>query len=153
MRKPAKSWKCYAVVFYNFPYPLPIVSPVSLCYMCSETHSPPERQIKTPPDDIHLEEFGAADRIRTCGLSGRRTTTGWCRPTMKRKFCWLCTFTAKTRKSPLLVVTTGFFGFLQCRCTVVVKRWSAANRQKFRQPRCGHLLCRPSGGSRHGSVR
>ena len=97
--------------------------------------------------------LGATGRIRTSGLPGRRTTTGRYRPSMKRKFCWFCTFAAKTRKSPLLVVTTGFFDILQHHCTVVVKRWSTANRQKFRQPRCGHLLCRPSGGSRHGSVR
>ena len=93
---------------------------------------------------------GATGRIRTSGLPGRRTTTGQYRQTMKRKFCQSCTFAAKTGKSPLSVITTGFFGFLRCRCTVVVKRWSTANRQKFRQPRCGHLLCRPSGGgSRH----
>jgi len=39
---------------------------------------------------------------------------------MKREFCWFCTFAAKTGKSPLLVVTTGFSGILQHHCTVVV---------------------------------
>ena len=63
-------------------------------------------------------------RIRTSGLPGRRTTTWQYGPTLRREFCWFCTFAAKTRKSPLLVVTTGFFGILWCRCTVVVKWWS-----------------------------
>ena len=49
---------------------------------------------------------GASDRIRTCGLSGRRTTTGQYRPTLKREFCRFCTVTSKTRKSPLLVTVT-----------------------------------------------
>lgn len=94
--------------------------------------------------------LGATGRIRTSGLPGRRTTTGQYRLALKREFRWFCTVADETRKSPLLVVTTGFFGILRCRCTVVVKWWSTADRQKFRQPRCGHLLCRPSGGgSRH----
>ena len=58
--------------------------------------------------------FGAPEGIRTPGTWRRRTTTGWYRLTMKRKFCWLCTFAAKTGKSPLLVVTTGFSGILWC---------------------------------------
>ena len=57
---------------------------------------------------------GATGRIRTSGLPGRRTTTGWYRLTMKREFCWFCTFAAKTGKSPLLVVTTGFSDILWC---------------------------------------
>ena len=57
---------------------------------------------------------GATGRIRTSGLPGRRTTTGWYRLTMKREFCWLCTFAAKTGKSPLLVVTTGYSDILWC---------------------------------------
>ena len=40
------------------------------------------------------------------------TTTWQCNQTLKREFCWFCTFAAKTRKSPLLVVTTGFSGIL-----------------------------------------
>ena len=56
--------------------------------------------------------------------SCRRTTTGRYRPTLKRKICCFCTFAAKIGKSPLLVVTTGFFGILMCDCTVVVKWWS-----------------------------
>ena len=68
--------------------------------------------------------LGATGRIRTSGLPGRRTTTGQYRPTMKRKFCQSCTFAAKTGKSPLLVITTGFFDILRCGCTVVVKWWS-----------------------------
>ena len=67
---------------------------------------------------------GATGRIRTSGLPGRRTTTGRYRLALERKFCWLCTFIAKTTKSPLLVVTTGFFDILRCGCTVVVKWWS-----------------------------
>ena len=58
--------------------------------------------------------LGATGRIRTSGLPGRRTTTGWYRLTMKREFCWFCTFAAKTGKSPLLVVTTGFSDILWC---------------------------------------
>ena len=67
------------------------------------------------------------------------------------KSTWQCAFVVSGMgNNRVVVITTGFFGFLRCRCTVVVKRWSTANRQKFRQPRCGHLLCRPSGGgSRH----
>ena len=68
--------------------------------------------------------LGATGRIRTSGLPGRRTTTGWYRLTMKREFFWFCTFAAKTGKSPLLVVTTGLFGILIFDCTVVVKWWS-----------------------------
>ena len=67
--------------------------------------------------------LGATGRIRTSGLPGRRTTTGWYRLTMKREFFWFCTFAAKTGKSPLLVVTTGLFGILIFDCTVVVKWW------------------------------
>ena len=67
---------------------------------------------------------GATGRIRTSGLPGRRTTTGRYRPMLKREFCWFCTVAPRTIKSPLLVVTTGFFGILQCGCTVVVKWWS-----------------------------
>ena len=58
--------------------------------------------------------LGATGRIRTSGLPGRRTTTEWYRLTMKREFCWFCTFAAKTGKSPLLVVTTGFSDILWC---------------------------------------
>ena len=57
---------------------------------------------------------GATGRIRTSGLPGRRTTTSPYRPTLKREFCWFCTFAAKTGKSPLLVVTTGFSDILWC---------------------------------------
>lgn len=41
-----------------------------LRYTCSLSM----KQIKTPPDGIQPEELGAADRIRTCGLSGRSRT-------------------------------------------------------------------------------
>ena len=61
---------------------------------------------------IAMRFFGATGRIRTSGLPGRRTTTGRRRPTINRKFCWFCTFTAKTRKSPLLVATIGLSGIL-----------------------------------------
>ena len=74
---------------------------------------------------LHVQQpLGATGRIRTSGLPGRRTTTWQYRPTLKREFCWFCTVTTKTRKSPLLVVTTGFFGILIYDCTVVVKWWS-----------------------------
>ena len=43
---------------------------------------------------------------------------------LKRKIYWFCTDAPKTRKSPLLIVTTGHFSVLRCRCTVVVKWWS-----------------------------
>ena len=43
---------------------------------------------------------------------------------MKREFCWFCTAAEKTRKSPLLVVTTAFSGVLKANCAVVVKWWS-----------------------------
>ena len=76
--------------------------------------------------------LGATGRIRTSGLPGRRTTTGWYRLTMKREFCWLCTFAVKTRKSPLLVVTTGFSSIAQGYCTVVVKWWSGMEGHKSR---------------------
>jgi len=33
---------------------------------------------------------------------------------MKRELYWFCTFAAKTGKSPLLVVTTGFSDILWC---------------------------------------
>ena len=68
--------------------------------------------------------LSATGRIRTSGLPGRRTTTKRCRPTMRREICWLCIFPPKTGKSPLVVVTTGFFGVSRCYCTVVVKWWS-----------------------------
>ena len=68
--------------------------------------------------------LGATGRIRTSGLPGRRTTTGWYRLTMKRELYWFCTFAAKTGKSLLSVITTGFSGISWCRCTVVVKWWS-----------------------------
>lgn len=58
--------------------------------------------------------LGAAGGIRTSGLWSRRTTAGWYRLTMKREFCWFCTFAAKTGKNPLLVVTTGFSDILWC---------------------------------------
>ena len=72
--------------------------------------------------------FGAPEGIRTPGTWRRRTTTGQYRPTLKRKFCWFCPTAPKTGKSPLVVVTTGFFGVLWCRCTVVVKWWSIVKR-------------------------
>ena len=62
--------------------------------------------------------------------SCRRTTTSPYRPTLKREFCWFCPTAPKTRKSPLLVVTTGFSGILQGNCTVVVKWWSTI-REKY----------------------
>ena len=68
--------------------------------------------------------LGATGRIRTSGLPGRRTTTGRYRLALERKLCWFCTVASKTRKSPLLVVTIGFFDILQHHCTVVVKWWS-----------------------------
>ena len=77
---------------------------------------------------------GATGRIRTSGLPGRRTTTEWYRLALEREFCWLCTFTAKTGKSPLSVVTIGFSDILQHHCTVVVKWWSIAKRH-FSQAR------------------
>ena len=80
---------------------------------------------------IAMRFLSATGRIRTSGLPGRRTTAGRCKQTLKREFCCSCTFTAKTRKSPLLVVTTGFLGILRGDCTVVVKWWSTANGQKF----------------------
>ncbi|WP_187116024.1 hypothetical protein [Gemmiger formicilis] len=51
---------------------------------------------------------------------------------MKREFCWFCTFAAKTGKSPLLVVTTGFSDIAQGYCTVVVKWWSKSKYGKYR---------------------
>ena len=75
--------------------------------------------------------LGATGRIRTSGLPGRRTTTGQYRQTLYREFCWFCTFAAKTGKSPLLVVTTGFSGILWCRCTVVVKWWSGYSGRHY----------------------
>ena len=71
---------------------------------------------------------GATGRIRTSGLPGRRTTTRQYRPTLNRKFCRFCPTAPKTGKSPLLVVTTGFFGILRGDCTVVVKWWSIVKR-------------------------
>ena len=68
--------------------------------------------------------LSATGRIRTSGLPGRRTTTGRYRPALKRKIYWFCTVEPKTRKSPLLVVTTGFSGISQGICTAVVKWWS-----------------------------
>ena len=91
--------------------------------------------------------LGATGRIRTPGLPGRRTTTGRYRPSMKRKFCWFCTAASKTGKSPLLVVTTGFFDILQHHCTVVVKWWSKSKYEKYRNWNirnliaCGFLPC------------
>ena len=62
---------------------------------------------------LHVQQpLGATGRIRTSGLPGRRTTTGRCRLTLKREFCRLCTVASNIRKSPLLVVTTGFSGVL-----------------------------------------
>ena len=58
--------------------------------------------------------LGATGRIRTSGLPGRRTTTGVYRPTINRKFCQVCPTVPKTRKSLLLVVTTGFSDILWC---------------------------------------
>jgi len=75
--------------------------------------------------------FGATGRIRTSGLPGRRTTTGVYRPTINRKFCQVCPTVPKTRKSLLLVVTTGFFGVLKGNCTVVVKWWSKYRESTF----------------------
>ena len=63
---------------------------------------------------IAMRFLSATGRIRTSGLPGRRTTTGWYRLTMKREFCWFCTAAPKTGKSPLLVVTTGFSDILWC---------------------------------------
>ena len=70
----------------------------------------PIAQKESPAHESVSGILGATGRIRTSGLPGRRTTTGWYRLTMKREFCWFCTFAAKTGKSPLLVVTTGFLG-------------------------------------------
>ncbi len=75
--------------------------------------------------------LGATGRIRTSGLPGRRTTTGVYRPTINRKFCQVCPTVPKTRKSLLLVVTTGFFGVLKGNCTVVVKWWSKYRESTF----------------------
>ena len=74
---------------------------------------------------IAMRFLSAPDWIRTSGLWSRRTTTGQYRQTLHREFCWFCTADTKIEKSPLLVVTTGFFDILRCRCTVVVKWWSA----------------------------
>ena len=74
---------------------------------------------------LHVQQpLGATGRIRTSGLPGRRTTTGRRKWTLKRELYWFCTFAAKTGKSLLSVITTGFSGILWCRCTVVVKWWS-----------------------------
>ena len=75
--------------------------------------------------------LGATGRIRTSGLPGRRTTTGRYRPALKREFCWVCTAIVTYRKSPLLVITTGFSGVLWCRCTVVVKWWSGYSGRHY----------------------
>ena len=75
--------------------------------------------------------LGATGRIRTSGLPGRRTTTGVHRPTVSRKICQFYPTEPKTRKSPLLVVTTGFFDILQHHCTVVVKWWSKASTENI----------------------
>ena len=74
---------------------------------------------------------GATGRIRTSGLPGRRTTTRRYRPALKREFCRFYPTAPKTRKSPLLVVTTGSFSILRCSCTVVVKWWSRKGRRCF----------------------
>ena len=71
---------------------------------------------REPPGNVpafsrYAEQFLAG--CLTCH-SCRRTTTEWYRLTMKREFCWFCTFAAKTGKSPLLVVTTGFSDILWC---------------------------------------
>ena len=68
--------------------------------------------------------LSAPEGIRTPGTWRRRTTTGRYRQTLYREFCWLCTVEPKTRKSPLLVVTTSFFGILRCHRAIVVKWWS-----------------------------
>ena len=89
--------------------------------------------LKKLPDSYYVfHSVGATEGIRTPGTWRRRTTTRRRKQTRKRKFCWFCTFTAKTRKSPLLVVTTGFFGILICDCTVVVKWWSKSKYGKCR---------------------
>ena len=82
------------------------------------------QQRKEPVTFFMSQALGAPEGIRTPGIWRRRTTTGRYRLALKRKFCWFCTVEPETRKSPLLVVTTGFFGILRCGCTVVVKWWS-----------------------------
>ena len=79
---------------------------------------------KKPATFFMSQAFGAPEGIRTPGTWRRRTTTGWYRLTMKRELYWFCTFAAKTGKSLLSVITTGFFGILISDCTVVVKWWS-----------------------------
>ena len=81
---------------------------------------------REPPGNVpafsrYAEQFLAG--CLTCH-SCRRTTTGWYRLTMKRELYWFCTFAAKTGKSLLSVITTGFSGILWCHCAVVVKWWS-----------------------------
>ena len=78
-------------------------------YSKNKTHKKKKNALQ---NNITMRFFYAPDRIRTCGLWSRRTTTWQCNQTLKREFCWFCTFAAKTRKSPLLVVTTGFSGIL-----------------------------------------
>ena len=86
---------------------------------------PPQNSCKNKEQHtLYSAALGATGRIRTSGLPGRRTTTGWYRLTMKRELYWFCTFAAKTGKSLLSVITTGFSGISWCRCTVVVKWWS-----------------------------
>lgn len=46
------------------------------------------------------------------------------------EFGVFCTAAPKIRKSLLIIVTTGFSGFLQCLCTVVVKWWSAFQEKR-----------------------
>ena len=79
------------------------------------------QQRKEPVTFFMSQALGAPEGIRTPGIWRRRTTTGQYRQTLYREFCWLCTAAPKTRKSPLLVVTPGFFDILQHHCTVVVK--------------------------------
>ena len=79
---------------------------------------------KKPATSFLSQAYGAPEGIRTPGTWRRRTTTGWYRLTMKRELYWFCTFAAKTGKSLLSVITTGFSGISWCRCTVVVKWWS-----------------------------
>ena len=88
------------------------------------------REYETIDNSLHFLRDCAGQRSYLQAF-GRRTTTGVYRPTINRKFCQVCPTVPKTRKSLLLVVTTGFFGVLKGNCTVVVKWWSKCRESTF----------------------
>ena len=92
-----------------------------ICYWNYSKDKTPTKAKTSLQKYLAMRFFSAPEGIRTPGTWHRRTTTRRYRPTLKREFCWFCTAAPETRKSPLVVVTTGFSSALQTHCTVVVK--------------------------------